>query len=274
MSLLPLCEKVKELEDAGEPYCLVTLVDGRGSIPQEVGARAVFTRNGLAFGTVGGGRLEAKCQAEALALLAQNAPRHRFVRWNIQKDVGMTCGGEVALHFEIHGPHTQWQIVIFGAGHVSQELCRILTRLTCRITVFDTRADWLAKLPDHPKLFPQEVPDFAQGVADMPVNAYTLVMTKGHETDIPVLKAIHATNKAPVFLGMIGSDSKAAVVRNALRRSGLPEDFIARIICPVGEPFGDNTPPEIALSIAAQLLRHRSQRDALNDTGSEEGKGP
>ena len=61
------------------------------------------------------------------------------------------------------------------------------------------------------------------------------------------------------FIGVLGSDSKAAIMRRELRQAGLPEEFIGRINCPIGEKIGDDTPPEIAVSIVTQLLRVRSQ---------------
>jgi xanthine dehydrogenase accessory factor len=76
---------------------------------------------------------------------------------------------------------------------------------------------------------------------------------------MPVLRALYQANVDAAFIGVLGSDSKAAILRRELSADGLPEKFIARIDCPLGEKFGDNTPPEIAVSILAQLVRlHRT----------------
>jgi xanthine/CO dehydrogenase XdhC/CoxF family maturation factor len=58
--------QIESLQHEGIPFCVATIVDAHGSIPQIVGARAIFTRKGLAHGTVGGGTLEAMCQKKAL----------------------------------------------------------------------------------------------------------------------------------------------------------------------------------------------------------------
>jgi len=101
------------------------------------------------------------------------------------------------------------------------------------------------------------VKNFAYGVDSIPRGAFVIVMTMGHATDVPVLRALGQANADLPFVGVLGSDSKAAILRRELRTDGLPEKFIARIDCPLGEKFGDNTPPEIAVSILAQLVRLR-----------------
>jgi xanthine dehydrogenase accessory factor len=57
---------------------------------------------------------------------------------------------------------------------------------------------------------------------------------------------------------MIGSETKARVARRELAEAGIDEAFIQRINCPIGEDMGDNTPPEIAVSVIAQLLKLRT----------------
>ena len=119
--------QIESLQHEGIPFCVATIVDARGSIPQIVGARAIFTKKGLAHGTVGGGTLESMCQNRALELLeGDQAVNTHFQRYNLQKDLRMTCGGELALFFEVHRQELVWNIVIFGSGHVAQTLCRFL----------------------------------------------------------------------------------------------------------------------------------------------------
>ena len=60
----------------------------------------------------------------------------------------MTCGGAVKLYFEPHpAGGASWQIAIFGAGHIAQSLLPVLLPLPCRIACFDSRAEWLERLP-------------------------------------------------------------------------------------------------------------------------------
>jgi xanthine dehydrogenase accessory factor len=98
---------------------------------------------------VGGGKLEAKAIALAQELLAKNENRKncQLIKWNLTKDVGMTCGGVVSLVFEVFAG-AEWQIAVFGAGHVAQELVPLVTKLDCRAHCVDSRRDWLDKIPD------------------------------------------------------------------------------------------------------------------------------
>src|SRR5689334_5995539 len=96
-------EALNDLMASDTPLVTVTVVDTAGSVPQDRGAKMIVTRKGLAFGTVGGGKVETKAIAEAQRMLdGEVAENTRFEQWNLNKDVGMTCGGIVKLYFESH----------------------------------------------------------------------------------------------------------------------------------------------------------------------------
>ena len=64
-------------------------------------------------------------------------------------------------------------------------------------------------------------------------------------------------DRMPPFIGVIGSDSKAATLKKELLALGLNPQVVDQIHCPIGLPFGNYTPAEIAVSISAQLLQVR-----------------
>ena len=163
----------------------------------------------------------------------------------------MTCGGEVTLFFERAGPPS-WRVAVFGAGHCSQALVRLLLTLDCAITVVDPRPEWLARLPSDPRLRA-----VAADHHDPPAGASAVVMTQGHRTDVPVLRAL-LPREDLAFVGAIGSRSKASTLRREL--AGLGEAALARLVCPIGLDLGGDSPPEIAVSVAAQLLQVRDRR--------------
>src|SRR3954454_2659557 len=145
-------DALTELMAAEPPLVAVTAVDTIGSAPQDRGAKMIVTAEGLRFGTVGGGKVETKAIAEAQAMLrGETAETTKFAQWNLNKDVGMTCGGVVKLYFESHNVG-RWRIVVFGAGHVANALVNLLVHLDCHVTCIDPRQKWLDKLPDSPKL--------------------------------------------------------------------------------------------------------------------------
>ena len=266
-------EHLQSLLTSGRPFVSVTLVDIIASAPQNVGAKMLVTSDGLFHGTVGGGKIENKAIAEARTLLAETAADrpNRFVEWNLQRDVGMTCGGAVRLYFEVYNA-ADWPIVIFGAGHCSQALTRLLLTLNCQLTVIDHRPEWLNKLP--PQDPPAGSPKYKTILADQPLptyvhalpkNAFVLLMTMGHSSDQPILIEILQTRTAAglpdfPYLGVIGSDAKAAALKRGLLAANLPESSTTRYHCPIGLPLGTNAPAEIAISIAGQLLEKRDSK--------------
>lgn len=255
MNDVALLRRCAELAEAAKPFVLVTLIEATGSTPQDAGAKMIVTAEGLDSGTVGGGRVEAKAIDEAHAML-NDGRAQQLHDWNLKADVGMTCGGRVKLFFECLGV-SPWKIFVFGAGHVSQALTRLLVGLPCQVTCIDPRNEWLARLPSGIQALHSDEP--ATQVEAIPAEAFVLCMTQGHRSDLPVLQRIFQLDHAFPYVGVIGSKAKAKVLRKELIESGISADRVV-FHCPVGLPFGTNHPSEIAISIAAQLLE---VRDAL-----------
>jgi xanthine dehydrogenase accessory factor len=218
----------------------------------------IVTAAGIHAGTVGGGRVEAKALAVASEMLAAGGAAPRFASWTLKGDVGMTCGGSVKFYFEPHPAGGPWPIVIFGAGHVAQALLPVLLPLPCTVLCCDTRSEWLEKLPRAANLRVVTAEDPASLIPTLPDNAFVLCMTRGHQTDRPILYWALAERDFP-FIGVIGSAAKAAVLRRELIAAGLPAARAEEFHCPLGLDFGSNHPHEIALSIAAQLLTERDR---------------
>lgn len=253
-----LAHKFNELLQREIPFVTVTLCELRGSAPQIQGAKAIVTNDGIELGTVGGGKVEARAITHAQGLLEnENATSCDLQTWNLQTDIGMTCGGEVKILFEVFRP-TPWFISVFGAGHIAQCLVPTLLSLNCKVTCLDNRQDWLDKLSDHPKLTKVFSHDLEQEVTNQPDQAFFVLMTQGHATDLPVLRQILETRDAP-YVGVIGSLQKAKVLRRDLTKGGLPSEKMESFFCPMGHPLGNNTPPEIAISVTAQLIQERDR---------------
>ncbi|MGI9455597.1 MAG: xanthine dehydrogenase accessory protein XdhC [Aeoliella sp.] len=252
-------ETLAELSAAGLPFVSVSLVEASGSTPQDVGAKMLVDTDGLVYGTVGGGRVENKAIEHAQMVLSdQQSLASQLVDWNLQRDVGMTCGGIVKLYFESYNLR-DWQIVIFGAGHVAQALVRCLLLLECRITCIDPRDEWLAKLPDSAKLevFQREPASY---IAQLTGNEYLVSMTMGHRSDLPVLDAIFRRELNFPYVGVIGSAAKKKVLVRELVEAGFDESQVKEAFrCPVGLDLGTNQPGEIAVSIAAEMIKVRDQ---------------
>lgn len=256
-NFLSFINKYENLVQERVSFVVATMVDSRGSAPQDVGARIIVDEGEILFGTIGGGKIEARVTLEAKDMLSSKTPT-QFRKWNLQKDIGMTCGGEVQIFFESYIPQNEWNITIFGAGHVSQQLCRTLLSLQCHITCVDNRKDWLDKLPKDKKLKTIYKESMSEYVSSIEENSFVILMTMGHGSDAPILTEILNCFEFP-YVGVIGSMAK----RNALDKYLIDKNVQERVrdnyICPIGASIGNNSPAEIAISITSQLLKCRDQ---------------
>jgi xanthine dehydrogenase accessory factor len=135
-------DALKTLNEDATKWVQVTVVKTLGSVPSENGSKMLMSETGLFWGTVGGGKLEKKALDVALEMLSSVKDSTQLLTWQLQQDVGMTCGGSVTLFFEVF-QNDQWPIAIFGAGHVAQALVRTLLPLNAQIQVIDSRLEWL-----------------------------------------------------------------------------------------------------------------------------------
>lgn len=149
-------------------------------------------------------------------------------------------------------------VYIFGAGHVSQALVPILRSVDFPVTVYDPRSE----LAD-PARFPQAehiiCGDFTEIGKHLTVTAddYVIIMTPGHEADREVLAQMLRTEAT--YVGLIGSRRKIASTRAYLEGLGFAPEVWDRVHAPIGIPIGSDTPAEIAISITAELIDHRSK---------------
>lgn len=261
-----IVERLAALSQSGVPFVCVTLVEAVGSTPQDTGAKMLVTSEGLVAGTVGGGKVEHKAIEYAKQMLTQPTADSQqptaFLEWNLKRDVGMTCGGTVKLFFETYN-HTDWRVVVFGAGHVASELVGCLARLDCHVTCVDSRAEWLDRIPENGRLRKVRSDDPRSIVAELRDDSFVVCMTMGHATDRPILEEIFRQGRKFPFLGVIGSKAKRAVLEKELTAAGIPADQVSTFHCPIGLDLGTNQPGEIAISVVAQLIQERDRRRSI-----------
>lgn len=148
-------------------------------------------------------------------------------------------------------------VYIFGGGHVAQELVPLLNHLDFRCVVFDDRAEFANK-----KIFPDAVNCIAgdfEHIADyidVKPEDYVCIMTRGHLFDYYVQKQI--LNTPAAYIGVMGSRRKTLSIREKLLADGFSENDIDRCKSPIGLAIYAETPAEIAVSIAGELIAKRN----------------
>lgn len=149
-------------------------------------------------------------------------------------------------------------VYIFGGGHVSQELVPVLSHIGFRTVVFEDRPEFA-----DPALFPgvAEVVrgDFSDIGSAVTIGGsdYVAIMTRGHQADYEVL--LHALRTPATYVGMIGSRTKVKKTLSRILEAGLSETDAARVHSPIGLAIEAETPAEIAISIAGEMILHRAQ---------------
>ena len=153
------------------------------------------------------------------------------------------------------------QLTIVGGGHVSLALSNVAAALDFELTVLDDRAD-LPTLAANHAAHHRRVIDYDRVAAAVPTGPrqYIVVMTVGYRTDAVVLR--HLLGRARQgrdyrYLGVMGSAAKVAELRRGLAAEGFSEEEVGRLRGPIGLPIHSQTPEEIAISIAAELIRVR-----------------
>ncbi len=86
--------------------------------------------------------------------------------------------------------------------------------------------------------------------------SYAVIVTRGHLNDQAVLEQLLRSPAA--YIGMIGSRRKCELIFQDLRQKGYSEEDIKRVHAPIGIPIQAETPEEIGVSIAAEMIRERA----------------
>jgi len=248
------------LQNEQQGYVLLTVLETRGSSPRGTGTKMVVSETEC-FDTIGGGALEYQCIETARELLLANqssgdSPQHSLQRtetFNLGKDLKQCCGGVVSVFFEVF-PANDFVLNIFGAGHISQALIKILTDIDCMVNLFDSREDLLQAYD-----YPSNIRTHLLTAPEISVEAciptsYFLIMTHDHALDQQLCEAVLSRADA-VYCGVIGSRSKGIKFTQRLLKKGFSQDEVNQLTCPMGlNNLNTKIPMEIAISIAAELI--------------------
>lgn len=153
------------------------------------------------------------------------------------------------------------RVYIFGGGHVARELVPALARVDFTCVVLEDREAFMdaALFPGVSEVKLVDMNDLSEVMAAITADDYVCVMTRGHKDDYLVERQVLRTPAH--YIGVIGSARKTAGVQQKLREDGYTDGDFARITTPIGLDILSETPAEIAVSIAAQLIMIRAARE-------------
>lgn len=159
----------------------------------------------------------------------------------------------------LHGP--VWRLLIIGAGQISHYLANMATALGYRVYVCDPRREYTDHWQVADTTLLSSMPDDA--VTDLALDPHSAVVALTHDPKLDDLALLEALKSPAFYVGALGSQ-----INNDKRRARLLQYFdlsaseVERLHGPVGLPIGSRTPPEIAVSILAQMTAVKNGRSA------------
>ena len=274
---------------------LVVVAESSGSSPGRAGFLMAVTPEESA-GTIGGGQTELLALERARRVLEGDPPPSPLRFHLREEESGTLCGGEMTLLFlpvppafleeveRIVGALRQggsgtlaitpttlswsatlrreplferlpkgwsflsplgsrWRASLIGGGHLAVALAKILPGLGFSVALFDERHE------ENPfTTVGERVPQGEE--------SYVVVMTSQHLWDEVALRSL--LRRPFAYLALVASPEKGGTIKERLAKEGFSREELARIVSPAGVPIGSQTPEEIAVSIAAQMIRVRN----------------
>jgi xanthine dehydrogenase accessory factor len=146
-------------------------------------------------------------------------------------------------------------LFIIGGGHCALAFSKLMRSMDFYIHVFDERKDLKTMLENetaHQKHFVNDYTVLKELIPSG-TNHYVVVMTFGYRSDDIALKAL--LEKEFKYIGLLGSQTKIEKMFDDYRKEGIKEELLQRIHTPIGLTIKSQTPKEIAVSIAAEIIK-------------------
>jgi len=245
-----LLEEAHNLMQASQPFAWVTIINQEGSSARHLGSSMLVTSEGKVIGTVGGAIAELQLIEQSIQAIKEGKPRTIKIPLPV-------CAGVITCFVNVF--HAPSHLILVGAGHVAQPISKLAKMLGFQVTVIDDRADYATKdrFPEVDRII---VDDWDKALNEVSIdsNTYIIILTYAGEYDELALRTIVASKAA--YIGMISSESKAKGILSRLRRDGISDDLLRRVVTPIGLDIGAETPAEVAVSTMAEIVMRRKRR--------------
>jgi xanthine dehydrogenase accessory factor len=280
----------------GARLALVTVIARSGTGPREPGSKMIVLADGRTFGSIGGGDPETAARERARAVLSSGRPERlsststccggdldvlievlddssrayfeaALAELDARRPVQLTVphgaqASDMATGYFVDLLTPPDLLFVFGAGHIAERLVPVCARIGYRVVVVDDRPELCTRerFPAADEVAPVETFDNFFAGRTLDAGCAVVIATRDHGLDQFVLA--QALRTAAGYVGMIGSARKRDAVFAALQKQGFNADDLKRVYCPVGLDIGAETPSEIAIAIAGELVASRRARRA------------
>jgi len=239
---LDISDQVNELRAREEPFVLATVVAYKSPQSAKPGSKAIIKPDGTWTGWVGGGCVQPIVLREAKHALETGQPKLLTISpdaahddWQGVESFRMTCegGGSLEIYLEPFLPKPK--LLIVGSSPVAQTVAQLGELLDFKVVAVD---------PAQPESVKRQIDEAS----------FVVVATMGNRDEEGILSV---AGTRPRYLGLVASKKKSQALFEYARANGATDADIAAITCPAGIVIGSETLPEIALSVAAELVRVR-----------------
>ncbi len=254
----------------------------------EIASYGISKDEATRYGLPCGGKLELVLEPIAdkrsLAQLLERVDRHELTARTLDMQTGQVTlkaasRKDSILSFDrkrlttVHGP--RWRMLIIGAGQLSQYLAQMAQALDYSITVCDPREEYAETWNVEGTVLDRGMPDDL--VLAMNLDSHSAVVAVTHDPKLDDLALMEALKSPAFYVGALGSRLNSQKRHERLLTFDLSEAELSRLHGPIGLNIGSKTPPEIAVSILAEMtaVRHgvaldkvgiRDSRDATLGT--------
>ncbi len=248
----------------------------------EVVVYGVTKEQAARFGLPCGGTLqivlEKLANADSLAALLARVAKHELIARTVDIETGAvtlaSANRSDVLSFDgkrlttIHGP--LWRLLIIGAGQLSRYLAQMAMALDYSVIVCDPREEYAQTWDISDAQFTAAMPDDV--VTDLNLDSHSAVVAVTHDPKLDDLALIEALKSAAFYVGALGSRLNTARRKERLAEFDLSQSELDRLHGPVGLRIGSKTPPEIAVSILAEMtaVRHGVELTSVGDKAIRE----
>ena len=253
-------EEIVRIRSEGESAALATVIKVKGSTPRGEGSKMLIRIDGTTLGSIGGGTLEAKVCQETMDVIRE--AKQKLLHFDLTGEEiaedGMLCGGNMDILVEpiLAQPY----LYIFGAGHISFSISKIAKMVGFKVVVIDDRAEFAntKRFPEADEIFAK---NFLEVFSKLKINrlSYIGIVTRGHKFDEEVLE--WAVKTEACYLGMVGSKKKNDTIFSNLQSKGISKELLESVHAPIGLDIHAETPEEIAVSIIAEIIKVRRERE-------------
>ena len=236
---LTFFEELLDAACSGSRSRIVTIVPQSGDFAER--KQCLWLSDGSLAGTGG-------CDGEIIGILEESGDAYH----------AFTCLENRLVYLTPVG--TNGTVYIFGAGHCGQKLSDVLYPIGFETVVIDDREEFCnaTRFPSADRLLVPETIEKPFGEIDFDGDSYIVIVTRGHAHDEIVLR--HALKTAAYYIGMIGSSKKRKKLYDNLLSEGYTQQDLDRVYSPIGLDIGADSPEEIAISIAGELIKVRAKK--------------